>query len=133
MEEKLRIFFKNFEKALKNLKEAVVIAKTDLDIDGTIKRFELCYELSWKLIKLYLEYEGIICNSPRECFKYAVLNGLINNEKAWFEMIDDRNFLVHTYNPEDSRIIFERIKKNYLYSFEYLYNKIKVRFIQDNV
>jgi len=128
MEERLKFTFENFEKAFKNLKEAIKIAKTDLDIDGTIKRFELCYELSWKVIKIYLEYEGIICNSPRECFKYAVLNGLLNNEKVWIDMIDDRNLLVHTYNFENSRVVFERIKNYYLNAFEYLYNEIKRRF-----
>lgn len=124
MRERVKRYFEQFERALKNLKAGAESAIDDLDIDGTIKRFELCYELTWKLIKEYLADLGIICKSPRECFKYAFQNDLIDNEENWTNMIDDRNALVHTYTHEESREIFERIKAAYIGSFEYLLNKI---------
>jgi len=125
MRERFKRYFENFERALKNLDEAVNIAKTDIEIDGAIKRFELCYELSWKLIKEWLADKGIICKNPRDCFKYAYENNLIKDEKIWLEMIKDRNELVHTYTSQESRIIFERIKENYLDAFKELYKIIK--------
>ncbi len=128
MNEKIKIIFNDFEKALNNLKKATEIAKDDLDIDGTIKRFELTYELSWKLIKSFLEYNGIFCKSPRECFKYAFQNGIIDNELIWMKMIDDRNLLVHTYNFDFSREIFENIKNKYLKSFYYVKKFIQNKF-----
>ena len=84
----------------------------------------MCYEISWKLIKEYLADLGIICKSPRECFKYAFQNKLIDNEDHWTRMIDDRNALVHTYTHEESREIFERIKALYIESFEFLLNSV---------
>jgi hypothetical protein len=48
MRERVKKAFLDFEKSFNNLKSAVKKAVDDLDIDGTIKRFELCYELSWK-------------------------------------------------------------------------------------
>lgn len=124
MNERARRVFFDFEKALKNLKQAVKVAQDNLTIDGTIKRFELTFEISWKLMKAYLEDLGIICKNPRDCFKQAYLNGLIDDETVWMKMIDDRNLLVHTYTLEESRGIFANVKKIYLKQFECLYNKV---------
>ncbi len=125
MKEKTIRHFENFKKAVSNLEYAILNAKDDLSIDGAIKRFELTYEISWKLIKSYLEELGIFCRSPRECFKYAYQNDLIDNDYVWEEMIDDRNILVHTYTSESSREVFEHIKEKYLASFKHLLDVIK--------
>jgi nucleotidyltransferase substrate binding protein (TIGR01987 family) len=127
MRERVKRTFLDFEKAFNNLKSAVKKAVDDLDIDGTIKRFELCYELSWKIIKLYLEDLGIICKNPRDCFKQAKINNLIEDEVIWMEMIDTRNQLVHEYSSDFSREIFEKIKNDYVRILEELYKNIKER------
>ncbi|MGC9101200.1 MAG: HI0074 family nucleotidyltransferase substrate-binding subunit [Caldisericum sp.] len=127
MRERVKRTFSDFEKSFQNLKVAVENATDDLDIDGAIKRFELTYELSWKVIKLYLEDLGIICKSPRECFKQAKVNGLIDNEELWMEMIETRNRLVHEYSAEFSREIFEEIKTKYVKILEDLYKTLKER------
>ena len=124
MRERVKRYSEQFERALINLKTGAESAVDDLDIDGTIKRFELCYELSWKLIKEYLADLGLICKSPRECFKFAFENRLIDSENNWTSMIDDRNALVHTYTHEESREIFQRIKSSYIGSFEFLLHKV---------
>ncbi len=125
MRDRIKKYLENFEKAFLNLKEATEFAKSDLDIDGAIKRFELCYELSWKLIKEYLADKGIIVKNPMDTFREAVKNGLIEDEEDWMKMIEDRNFLVHTYSSEESRTVYERIKSTYIKLFESLYKKIK--------
>jgi len=127
MRERVERTFLDFEKSFNNLKSAVKKAVDDLDIDGTIKRFELCYELSWKIIKLYLEDLGIICKNPRDCFKQAKINNLIKDEVVWMEMIDTRNQLVHEYSSDFSREIFEKIKNDYVKILEELYKNIKER------
>jgi len=129
MRERVKRYFDNFEKALTNLENGVEQSSDDLDIDGTIKRFELCYELSWKLIKEYLADMGIICKNPRDCFKSAFSNNLIDNEDTWLKMIEDRNYLVHTYTFEESRKIFKHIKDAYVGSFKYLYTAIQQKSI----
>jgi nucleotidyltransferase substrate binding protein (TIGR01987 family) len=133
MRERVKRTFLDFEKAFNNLKSAVEKAVDDLDIDGTIKRFELCYELSWKIIKLYLEDLGIICKSPRDCFKQAKINNLIEDEVTWIEMIETRNQLVHEYSSDFSREIFEKIKSDYVRILEELYKNIKERLENDLV
>lgn len=121
---KYDVLIENFKKAIKNLKYVVENAKNDMEIDGAIKRFELCYELAWKTIKAYLADMEIVVKNPRDCFKYANQNELINDYTVWMDMIEDRNILVHTYTFEESREIFEHLKEKYLEAFEFLYERI---------
>lgn len=127
MNERVKSILDDYKKAFNNLHNAIGQSKEDDDlaIDGTIKRFELVYELSWKLMKSYLSDMGIIVNNPREAFKNAYQNELIKNKEIWLEMIEDRNRLVHTYTFEVYREIFKKIKKDYINEFEFLLNKIQ--------
>lgn len=125
MDQRTTDTLKRYEQAIRNLEVACATAEDDLDIDGGIKRFEIAFELSWKLIKEYLADLGIICRSPRACFKYAYQNDLIDDEKIWLEMIEDRNLVVHIYSFNESREVFERIKWKYLDAFKRLLQKIK--------
>ena len=115
----------DYSLAVNNLKEGLDKAVDDLDVDGTIKRFELCYELAWKVIKNYLSETGIICKNPRDCFKSAKANGLIKDELGWLYMIEDRNRLVHTYTMEFSRQVFEKIKSSHFRLMNSLLQAIK--------
>ena len=68
--------------------------------DSGIKRFELCFELAWKVIQRYLRDRGLDCRSPRDCFREAFTYGLLTQENTWVQMVHDRNLSVHTYNEE---------------------------------
>lgn len=125
MRERVKRVFNDFQKALLNLEHGALSAVDELDIDGAIKRFELCYELAWKLIKEALADRGIICKNPRDCFKQAYANELIQDQKIWLKMIEDRNLLVHSYDASVSRGIFEDIKEEYLPAFHYLKQAIE--------
>jgi len=108
----------DFKSALIALEQAVVEAESDLEVDGMIQRFEFTYELLWKLLKLYLEREGIFVRTPRECFKEAYRLGFIANEEHGLKMIDDRNVSVHIYDRALSREMLERIKTWYVKIFQ---------------
>jgi len=114
-----------FEKALYRLTEAVNEAQSELEIDGVIQRFEFTFELAWKTLQEHLREEGIICNSPRRCLKEAYKVGLIEDEKVWLRILEDRNLSVHTNDFSTSRAIFERIKTLYLEAFEKLLQRLK--------
>ncbi|HRR05995.1 MAG TPA: nucleotidyltransferase substrate binding protein [Victivallales bacterium] len=127
MNERIKSLFEDYRKAFQNLQKAIAQSKEDDDlaIDGTIKRFELLYELSWKLMRSYLADMGIVVNNPRDTYKNSYQNGLIQNQEVWLEMIEDRNRLVHTYTFEESRDIFNKIKKDYIHEFEFLLKKFQ--------
>ena len=112
----------DFINALKRLNEAVKEEPTDIVIDGTIQRYEFTFELSWKLLKDYLEYNGMSENigSPREIIKQAYQSNIIDNGEIWIQMMLDRNSLSHIYYENKSREIYNNIKNIYISEFEKL-------------
>jgi nucleotidyltransferase substrate binding protein (TIGR01987 family) len=114
--------FNDFSKALKKLKEAFMEEPTEIIIDGTLQRYEFTFELSWKLMKDYLEYSGIVEDiaSPREIIKSAFQANLISNGDIWIQMMLDRNLLSHLYDEDKSREIYNNIKNKYLTEFSKL-------------
>ena len=85
-----------------------------------MKRYEFTFELAWKTIKDYLEYNGIIDNisSPRNVIQQAYQSKIIKNADIWIQMMLDRNMLSHLYDEIKSREIYDNIKKKYLKEFE---------------
>ena len=114
--EKLRRNLKKTERALRTIKEILEEPYSIIVRDATIQRFEYTFEVFWKTLKEYLrEYEGVICNSPKGCFREALRVGLLNEEQTvmCLEMTDDRNLTSHTYLEEVAEKIYERIKGYY--------------------
>ncbi|MFM7275753.1 MAG: HI0074 family nucleotidyltransferase substrate-binding subunit, partial [Gammaproteobacteria bacterium] len=97
--------------ALDRLDEALALpADAPLLIDGTMQRFEFCFELAWKSLKLMLsEQEGIAIASPRQALEQAFALGWILPEEPWLQMLQDRNLSSHTYRQGLAREIHARI------------------------
>lgn len=112
-----------FDDAIKNLKEVLMIEKNEIVRDSAIKRFEICFDLAWKSIKLYAKNQGLECFSPRGCFKMAVQLKLIENDILWIEMIEDRNTSTHVYSEKMADGIYLKLDK-YLNLFEKLKEKL---------
>ncbi|MEW6102753.1 MAG: HI0074 family nucleotidyltransferase substrate-binding subunit [bacterium] len=113
------VIYKDFEKAIKRLKEVLKLEKTEITRDSAIKRFELCFDLSWKSIKVFAKDQRVECYSPRECFKIAFQLSLIDYDEAWLRMIDDRNLTAHLYKEEYADDVYSRLPK-YLKMFKKL-------------
>ena len=113
-------------KATSRLEEALKEDVTDLAIDGVLHRFEFTFELAWKTMKDYLEYEGIAekIGSPREIIKESFSIGLIENGEIWIKMMLSRNALSHLYDEETSREIYDDIKDNYIIEIKKLVKKL---------
>lgn len=96
--------FTNFEKALSQLTKGIEnnnINTPDIIKEGIIQRFEFTHELAWKVMKDFLDYEGIknIVGS-RSATREAFNKGLIEAGQEWMDMIESRNETVHTYNAD---------------------------------
>jgi len=106
--------FSNFEKAFKQLENAVNLEKlSELERSGLIQTFQYSFELSWKTLKDFLESEGISCSSPRESIKEAFKAGYIEEGHAWIEALDARNMLTHTYNNDLATLAEKNIKEKF--------------------
>ena len=118
--------FENFEKSFLLLKKAIDIKNPSIiEKAGIIQFFEITFELSWKLMKDYLEYLGYQVKSPREAIKTAYSIELINNGDKWLKMLMDRNLTTHTYDEDNSEEVYEKIKNDYFSLLENLYKKFK--------
>lgn len=95
--------------AQQQLKNALNLAKTELEQVGTIQRFECCYELAWKTMKRILAYQGKEVNSPRTAFREAQAEGLIECAETWFLFLQWRNNSVRTYDNNILHEIFDNL------------------------
>lgn len=113
---------KDLKRATERLEEALNVEETEISIDGTLHRFEFTFELAWKTLKDYMEYNGIIetTGSPREVLKTAFASGLIEDGETWIDMMLARNSLSHLYDEETSRKIYNDIKEKYIKLIENL-------------
>ena len=112
----------DYKKALKKLEEVLVLPKDEITRDSAIMRFCFLYDLAWKMMKDYLRIQGIDCYSPRECIKGVFQAKLIDYDKLWLSMIDDRNNISHVYSESDANKVYSRLS-DYLK----LYMQLKVK------
>lgn len=80
--------------------------KNEFIRDSAVQRFEMIFDLSWKLIKAYLEDRGRTCTSPKECFRVAYQEKLTDYDTFWLTLTDIRNKTVHTYKKELAEEIY---------------------------
>lgn len=113
----------DYKKSVEKLRQILQENKTEITRDSAIKRFELCFELSWKTTSDFLRSKGIFCRAPKDSFKEAFKYGLISDNPSWIKMIEDRNLTVHTYEEELADKIYNQLN-NYLYLFEELLNSL---------
>ena len=114
--------FDNFRLALHQLSLAAQLMAqrplTDLEKQGIIHGFEFTHELAWKVLKDYLEYEGIQgLIGSRSVIREAFKQGLITDGEAWMDMIDKRNLSSHTYNLDLASDLVTAIHGTYYPAF----------------
>jgi len=118
--------FQNFCNVLEYLKTALDIQSPDIvQKAGIIQFFEMTFELSWKLLKDYLENQGFAdVLSPRNAIKKAFEVGLIENGNDWMDLLIDRNLTTHTYDEQKVSELEKLIKEKY----HTLFDALKIKF-----
>ncbi len=80
--------------------------------NGQIQKFEICVELTWKILKLYLDQShGLDVRSPKETIKEVFLIQLVDESEyeLLLDMLKDRNRLSHEYKQEYFEEIIQRL------------------------
>ena len=120
--DKLHEKYAYFTDAVARLREALDdYGKMPLDSirDGVIQRFEFCTELAWKTMREYLIDQGYTeLNSPKAVVKQAFAFGMIQDQAAWIELLNDRNLTSHVYDESTAKLIFNRIEQQHLALFD---------------
>ena len=101
--------FQNFEKAFLRLKEAIDMEElNELERNGLIQRFEFTLDLSWKVLKDFLEEKGLVFKpSPKDTLRMAQQSEYITYAQELIDGLVIRNELSHDYSGEK----FERLEK----------------------
>lgn len=106
--------FSNYTKAFQSLTEAVDLSRerelSTLEQQGLIQSFEFTHELAWKVLKDYLEYQGVAdVVGSRDASRFAFQNSLIQDGEVWMQMVAARNQTSHTYNLKIAQAVVESI------------------------
>ena len=120
--------FSNYTRAFQSLTEAMALSQqrelSALEQQGLIQSFEFTHELAWKMLKDYLEYQGVnnIVGS-RDASRVAFQNALIQDGEVWMQMIAARNQTLHTYNLKVAQSVVESILNRFYPAFNQLAGK----------
>lgn len=122
--------FQNYIGALKQLKYAATLREerpfTSLEMQGAIQAFEVTQELSWKVMKDFLEHEGYkdLFGSKTTIRMFFQL-GLISDGETWMRTIESRNKTSHIYDENEILEIIKIIFDEYLPVFVAFEEKMK--------
>ena len=122
--------FDSYKRAFTLLREAIESRQerelTDLEREGTIKRFKYTWELAWKTLKDYLENEGVVLEkiTPKAVLIASVEAKIIHQPDIWMQALDDRNKMSHIYNIVTFEQTISNIAESYLALFDQLYEKL---------
>ena len=122
--------FQNFEKALHYLEAAMNIKDPDIiQKAGLIQFFEMSFELSWNLIKDYLEEQGFVdISTPRGAIKKGFEIGLISDGHLWMKLLEDRNLTSNAYDEKTVTEIEHLIREHYFPLLKGLHATMKQQF-----
>lgn len=119
--------FDNYKRAFLLLRDAMETMQkrelTQLEKEGVIQRFEYTWELSWKVMKDYMESEGIVLEkiTPAAVIRAAFEAKIISDGEGWMKALDARNKMSHTYDLKKFEEIIRDIQSSYLHLLDKLY------------
>lgn len=102
-----------FDDILNRFGEALALPASDIVRDSAILRFELTFEVAWKLCQRLVAEEGLEANSPRQAFQQAFGLGWMSDEEVWVDIIRARNLAVHVYRQEYAEALYRELPRFY--------------------
>jgi len=124
--------FQNFESAYNVLVRMMERKKLTPDDEAVemalIQSFEFTYELAWKTMRDYLEFEGFdnIAGS-KQVIKTAFQAGLIEDAESWLNAVQKRNISSHTYDEDVLSEGVAFVDNDYFPLVSKLYNDLKAK------
>lgn len=126
---------KKFENYKSNLKVLSKAKEEDLEnefiISGIIDKFFIQFELSWKVMKELLRYEGnssANTGSPREIIKAAYATYDFVDERIWLSMLKERNNMTHIYDANEAKRLVTKIIEEYIPTFMRIQKEIEDKY-----
>ena len=125
LQERIENFNKAYELYNKIRNEYITDKMNDAFRLALVQSFEVVFELAWKVLKDYLQENGIDVNMPKMVIKEAFNKKIIANGQTWINMCETRNSTSHEYNMEKVNIMLEKIAYDYYDELSNFTNIIK--------
>ncbi|MBI4197332.1 MAG: nucleotidyltransferase substrate binding protein [Deltaproteobacteria bacterium] len=87
----------DLQKSLTILEEEKKSSLHEVLYDACVKRFEVLFEYTWKLLKVASEYQGSEAPGPRPAIQTGLGFGWIQHPDFWSDALEARNGSVHDY------------------------------------
>ena len=119
--------FDNYSRQFLLLQEAIEIMDerplTQLEKEGTARRFKVGMELAWNLVKDYLESQNVVLETvtPRNVLRQAFSAKVVSDGTVWMDALDARNRMSHMYDFELFENTLADIRERYLPAMRELY------------
>jgi nucleotidyltransferase substrate binding protein (TIGR01987 family) len=124
--------FSNYRKAVANLEAALIQESySDLELQGLIKGFELCYELAWKTLQDLLRERGYAdIAGPKPAIRQAFKDGLVNDGDIWQAIHEARNLAAHMYDLDQAQRLASEIRNSYARAFRELRDHLQEKTVE---
>lgn len=118
----MKLEFESFEKAIDQLAISLDYSRSEMSQkdkglfnqfrNSVIQCFEFTYELSWKMLKRFIEKSApahtlVDQFSFNDLIRIGAEQNLIHDPKLWFDFRNMRNITAHTYNENKAQEIYE--------------------------
>lgn len=126
---RLKQRFQNFERAYLLLSEVAgkdINSFNQLEQAGIVQRFEILIELSWKVLKDYLENQGYDdVKNAKKAIRQAFQDKIITKAETWMSALQLRNLTSHTYDEEILKEVVTFVTNDFYPIVRDLYTKLK--------
>lgn len=83
-------------------------------VDATVHRFEVCFDLAMKLLKVMIAYEGVEVDSYRSAIREGWKQGMLTDAEVWLDMYEKSKFTTYNYNEPSTTLIYRLVKGKYI-------------------
>lgn len=109
MNDKFKNTLNQLKDAFASFEDVMKQEKNEYIRDSAIQRFEYTFELTWKLLKIYLEEKGIKVYAPRDVIKESFQVGILPDDITWLNMLETRNQTSHLYKKSMAEDVYGKL------------------------
>ncbi|MFH1377807.1 MAG: HI0074 family nucleotidyltransferase substrate-binding subunit [Planctomycetota bacterium] len=122
--------YENFDGAVRRLNAACEQSTySDLERAGLVQMFELAFEMTWKLLKDILAYQGIESKSPRETIRRGFEAGFYDETETgvFLDALHKRDLFMRTYDDSVAIEAVDLIKSQYYPLLMSIHQRLKTK------
>jgi nucleotidyltransferase substrate binding protein (TIGR01987 family) len=124
--------FQNFDDAFQTFGRVFeryqTVPEDDIIQIALIQAFEFTFEIAWKTMKDFLEYEGYSgVGNSKQTVRFAFQAGLITDAEGWMAAIARRNMTSHVYNAVVLQETIDFIRDEFKPLVQALHSELKAK------